>query len=171
MAIRIEYLFVILIFVLLGSIIGITPSSHEAKSSNAQRELEFQNFSLYNIQKDKATQEVFAVNMTKYKNHIEMRDIDLKDEKGYQLFSKDAIYDEDMIYMESGVRVLSQDGYEFITSSLNYNVKSKDIQTDEPFILEYNRSVIQGQNLALSLRSKEISADKIEAKIYFVTQE
>lgn len=171
MAIRIEYLLVLLIFVLLVSIIGITPSSHEAKSSNAQRELEFENFSLHNIQKDKATQEIFAVNMTKYKNHIEMRDIDLKDEKGYQLFSKDAIYDEKMIYLNSGVRVISQDGYVFMTSSVNYHINTKDLESNEPFLLEYNQSVIRGESLALSMKNKAISANKIEAKIYFVTQE
>lgn len=157
--------------ILMGSILGINPSSQEAKSSNAQRELEFENFSLYNIQTDKATQEIFAVNMTKYKNYIEMRDVDLKDEKGYELFSNDAIYDEDMIYMDNGVNVLSQDGFTFITPSLNYHIEDKHIKTDKPFTLEYNQSIVYGQNLALDMNSKYISADKIEAKIHFVTQE
>jgi LPS export ABC transporter protein LptC len=153
----------------MGSILGINPSSQEAKSSNAQKELEFRNFSLYNIQREKATQEIFALNMTKYKGHIEMSKIVLKDEKGYQLFSNNAIYDEDMIYLESGVKILSQDGFEFRTDTLNYDVEEKNMQTLNPFILEYNQSTMYGENMTLSMNNKYITADNIEAKIYFVS--
>lgn len=171
MAIRMEYLLVVVVMVLIVSILGINPSSYEATSSNAQRELAFKNFSLYNIQKEQATQEIFAVTMTKYKNHIEMVDIALKDEKGYELFSGDGIYDEDVIYMESGVKVLSQEGVIFTTSSLRYDVQDKNIETAKPFMLEYNQSTVYGENLRVDMNSKSMSAENIKAKIYFVSEE
>jgi LPS export ABC transporter protein LptC len=170
MAVRIEYLLLTLLVILLVSVVGINPSSHEAKSSNGQKELEFENFALYNIKTDEATQEMFAVKMTKYKNHLEMNDVDLRDEKGYELLSHQAVYESSNIYMDSGVKILSQDGFEFKTPTLTYNVETKDIQTDASFVMEYNQSTIKGQNLALSMNNKHISADKIEAKIYFIAQ-
>jgi len=171
MAIRIEYLLLLLILLLIGSILGINPTAQEAKTSNTQREIAFENFSLYNLHTDRTIQEIFAVNMTKYKNHIEMLEVTLKDEKGYELFSNEAIYEEDMIYMESGVRVVSEEGFSFSTQSLNYNIENKRTQTKRPFVLEYNQSIIYGKNLVLDMEGKSLSADKIEAKIYFVTQE
>lgn len=170
MAIRIEYLLVTLLLILIVSIIGINPSSHEAKSSNGQKELEFDNFSLYNIKTDESTQEMFAVKMTKYKNHLEMEDVDLRDEEGYELLSHQAVYEASNIYMDSGVKILSEDGFEFKTPTLTYNVETKDIHSSELFVMEYNQSTIQGDNLALNMNHKHISADNIQAKIYFVSE-
>jgi hypothetical protein len=169
MAIRIEYLLVFVLAILLLSILGINPTSQAAKSSKGDKEIEFQNFSLYDIKKDDPSQVMTAFKMIKYENYLDMDDIDLQDENGYRLLSKKAIYEEDFIYMQKGVNVLRDDGLKFSTKSLNYNVKTKDIKTLKPFILEFNSSIIQGENLALNMNSKIISADNIEAKIVFVS--
>ncbi|HHD81640.1 MAG TPA: LPS export ABC transporter periplasmic protein LptC [Campylobacterales bacterium] len=170
MAVRIEYFLLLLLGILVASIIGINPSSHDAKSSKGEKEIEFENFSLYNIQEDESMEEIFAEKLVKYPNHLEMSDINLKDEEGYQLFSNEAVYEEEHIYMDSGVKILSDDGLKFITTTLNYNVETKDIETQEPFLLEYNASIIKGENLVLNMNSKIISADNIDAKIYFISE-
>jgi len=170
MAVRIEYSLLFVLVLLVLSIVGINPSSQEAKSSKGEKELEFENFSLYNIQEDESMQEVFAEKLVKYQNYLEMTEIHLKDEQGYELLSNEAVYEEEYIYMDSGVKILSDDGLKFTTSSLNYNVDTKDIKTVEPFLLEYNASIVQGENLALNMDNKIISADNIKAKIYFVSE-
>jgi LPS export ABC transporter protein LptC len=169
MAIRIEYLLVFVLTILLLSILGINPTSQAAKSSKGDKEIEFQNFSLYDIKKDDPSQVMSAQKMVKYENYLDMDDIDLQDESGYRLLSKKAIYEEEFVYMDKGVNVLRDDGLKFSTKSLNYNVKTKDIKTLKPFTLEFNSSIIQGENLALNMNSKIISADNIEAKIVFVS--
>ena len=170
MAIRIEYLLILVFVILLLSILGINPSSTEAKSSKGDKEIEFQNFSLYDIRENEPAQEMFALKTVKYQNYLEMDEIDLKDEKGYRLLSKKAIYEEEYVYMDQGVNVLRDDGLKFSTKSLNYNVETKEIKTVKPFMLEFNSSIIQGENLALNMNNKKLSADNIEAKIVFVSK-
>jgi len=85
MALRIEYLLVFMLVILLLSIMGINPISQVAKSSKGDKEIEFQNFSLYDIQKDEPSQVMSALKMVKYENYLDMDEIDLKDENGYRL--------------------------------------------------------------------------------------
>ena len=169
MAIRIEYLLVFMLVILLLSILGINPKSQIGKSSKGDKEIVFQNFSLYDIKKNDPSQVMSALKMVKYENYLDMDEIDLRDESGYRLLSKKAIYEEEFVYMDRGVNVVRDDGLKFSTKSLNYNVKTKDIRTLKPFILEFNASIIQGENLALNMNSQKISADNIEAKIVFVS--
>lgn len=171
MAVRIEYLLVFMLAVLLFSILNINPISQVAKSSKGDKEIEFQKFSLYDIKKDDPSQVMSALKMVKYENYLDMDTIDLRDESGYRLLSKKAIYEEEFVYMDRGVKVLRDDGLKFSTKSLNYNVKTKDIKTLKPFILEFNSSIIQGENLALNMNSKKLSANNIEAKIVFISVE
>ena len=170
MAIRIEYLLILTLGLLLLSIVNINPTSQAAKTSKGDKEIEFQNFSLFDIKKDEPLQTMSASKMVKYQNYLDMDNIDLKDEKGYRILSQKAIYEEEYIYMDKGVNILRNDGSKFSTKSLNYNVETKDIKTLKPFILEFNSSIIQGENLALNMNNKEISADNIEAKIVFINQ-
>lgn len=171
MAIRIEYLLLILIGILLMSIMGINPSSKEAISSKGEKELAFENFFLSDIKEHEASQEMFSKEMVKYQNYLEMSEIDLKDEQGYRLLSNKAIYENEYVYMDMGVNVLHEDGFKLTTKSLNYNLDTKEIKTVKPFFLEFNRSRVHGENLALNIENKSISADKIQAFIYFVPEE
>lgn len=169
MAIRIEYLLFLMIVLLLVSIWGIHPKSLIAQSPKGDKEVIFQNFSLYDIKIDKPSEVVSASKMIKYKNYVVMDEIDLKEGRAYRLLSNQAVYEKNFVHMNKGVHILRDDGLKFSTESLDYNLKSKDIKTLKPFVLEFNSSIIKGENLALNMDSKEISADNINAKI--VTQE
>ena len=170
MAIRIEYLLILTLGLLLFSIVNINPSSQVAKTSKGDKEIEFQNFSLFDIKKNEPLQTMSAAKMLKYQNYLAMDKIDLKDENGYRILSQKAIYEEEYIYMDKGVNILRDDGLKFSTKSLNYNVETKEIKTLKPFMLEFNSSIIQGENLALNMNDKKITADNVEAKIVFVSQ-
>lgn len=171
MVLRIEYLLILVTGILLLSILRINPVSQEAQSAKGEKEIAFENFSIHDIKKDKPVQEIFAKYMVKYQNYLEMNEVDLKDEKGYRLLSNQAIYEEEYVFMDKGVKILRDDGLTFSTIRLNYNIDTKDIKTVEPFMLEFNASIIQGDNLALNMNDKYVSADNIEAAIYFVDQE
>jgi len=168
MGLRIEYLLLILLGILFLSILSINPASQLAKSSKGDKELAFHNFSLYDIKKNEPMQEMFATETIKYQHFLEMRGVDLKDESGYRLLAKKAIYENEYIYMNKGVNILRNDGLKFFTKSLDYNVDNKDIKTTEEFRLEFNASIIEGRNLVLNMKNKKITADNIEAKIVFL---
>jgi len=151
--------------ILAATLLWINPKSQLATSVKGDKEIAFQNFSLYKIQKDKPSSIVSASKMVKYEKYIEMDEIDLEDENGYRILSNKAIYENEFVHMNKGVNILRNDGLKFSTKSLNYNMETKDITTVKPFILEFNASIIQGENLALNMNNKIITADNIEAKI------
>lgn len=168
MAVRIEYLLVLMLALLLVSILGINPSSKLEKSVKGEKEIEFKNFFLFDIKRDEPAQIMFASKTVRYQNYLEVDDIDLRDELGYRLVATKAIYADEYVYMDKGINILRDDGLKFSTKSLNYNVKTKEIKTGKPFLMEFNSSIIQGQNLILNMNTKRLSADNIEAKIVFL---
>jgi len=171
MAVRIEYLLLTAIAFLLLSILGLNPSSYEAKSSKANKEIEFQNFSLSDIKTDNSGQKISASKTIKYRSYLELEDINMTGENRYTLLSKKAIYKDDIVYMHKGVKILREDNLSFSTENLTFNVKNKELQTKKPFILKFNKSRIEGDNLELFLDNKKILADNIDASIWFVSKD
>jgi len=169
MVLRIEYLLLLVLLILGASIVWINPKSQEATSVKGDKEMAFQNFSFYDIKEVEPSEYVSASKMVKYENYIALENIDLQDESGYRILSNKAIYENDFVQMNKGVTVLRSDGLKFSTNSLNYNLKTKDIKSVKAFMLEFNASIIQGENLALNMNSKIITADNIEAKIVLET--
>jgi len=171
MAVRIEYILFISLALLLLSILGLNPSSYEAKSSTANKEIAFQNFSLSDIKIDSSGQKISASKTIKYRNYLELEDINLTAEKGYILLSKKAIYKDDIVYMHKGVTVLREDNLSFNTENLTYNIKSKKVMSNKSFVLKFNKSKIEGDNLEFFIDNKKILADNITASIWFVSKE
>jgi LPS export ABC transporter protein LptC len=167
MVLRIEYLLLLVLLILAATLLWINPKSQLATSVKGDKEIAFQNFSFYDIKEAEPLDSISASKMVKYENYIALENIDLQDESGYQILSNKAIYENEFVQMDKGVTILRNDGLKFLTKSLSYNTKTKDIKTAKPFILEFNASIIQGENLALNMDSKIITADNIEAKIVF----
>jgi len=165
MAIRIEYFLILTVGILLLSIVNINPKSQGANISKGEKEIEFQNFSLFDIKENEPAQSLLASKMLKYQNYLSMEEIDLKDEKGYRILSQKAIYQQEYVYMDEGVNILRDDGLKFSTKSLEYNLSNKEIRSLGRFVLEFNTTIIQGSNLILNMNNKQITADNIEAKI------
>lgn len=165
MAIRIEYFLILTVGILLLSIVNINPKSQSANISKGEKEIEFQNFSLFDIKENEPAQSLLASKMLKYQNYLSMEEIDLKDEKGYRILSQKAIYQQEYVYMDEGVNILRDDGLKFSTKSLEYNLTNKEIRSLDRFVLEFNTTIIQGSNLILNMNNKQITADNIEAKI------
>jgi len=169
MGLRIEYLLLLVLLILGATLFWINPKSQLAISVKGDKEIAFQNFSFFDIKETDPSARVSASKMVKYEKYIALDNIDLQDESGYRILSQKAIYENDFVQMEQGVTLLRNDGLKFLTKSLNYNLKTKDIKTAKAFILEFNASTIQGENLALNMNSKIITADNIEAKIVLET--
>jgi len=168
MGLRIEYLLLLVLLILGATLLWIHPKSQVATSVKGDKEIAFQNFSFSDIKETEPSNRVSASKMVKYEKYIALDNIDLQDESG-RILSQKAIYENDFVQMEQGVTLLRNDGLKFLTNSLNYNLKTKDIKSAKPFILEFNASTIQGENLALNMNNKIITADNIEAKIVLET--
>jgi len=171
MAVRIEYLLMAIFAILIVSIFGFNPISKEAVSSKGEREVEFRNFSVYNIKEDDTGRQLHAVRAIKYKNYMDFEKVVLEDEQGHIIHSNKAIYEDDLLYMNEHVKVSRDDGVDFFTESLNYDLKEKRIATEEPFLLEFNQSVIRGKKLDFSVEGKIISGNEVDAHIWFIPKE
>ena len=170
MAVRIEYLLMMVFAILLVSIFGFHPSSKEAISAKGQKEVEFDIFSIHNVKEDNSGKKIEASRGVKYKNYIDLYDVNVTDELGHALFSNRAIYQGDTLYMNQNVKVSRADGVTFYSKSLNYETKDKVVTTNDPFLLEFNKSVIRGRKLELEVERDTISAYQVEASIWFVKE-
>ena len=170
MAVRIEYLLIMVFAILLASIFGFHPSSKEAISAKGQKEVEFDNFAVDNIKEDNSGRKIKASKAVKYKKYVDFRDVNVTDELGHTLLSDTAIYEGDTFYMNQNVKVSRADGIDFYSESLNYETKDKVVTTNEPFLLEFNKSIVRGRKLELEVDRDTISAYNVNASIVFVNR-
>lgn len=168
MVLRIEYLLALILIVLIVSVLGIRPSSQSAVHTTAEKEIVFENFSLLELKENNSAQKLFSSETTKYKDYLDLKDINLTDKNGHNILAREAIYMGDDIYMNKNIQLTREDGLTFSTESLNYNLKRKELQTFTPFDLDYNGSTIKGTNLKYNLKEKDIHASEIEASIIFI---
>ena len=168
MAVRIEYILILAFVILVASMVGFTPESHEASSSKGEREVAFENFALNIVKEKEEAEKLKAMKAIKYKGYIDFKDVNFTNEMGDTLLSKDAVYEQDFLYMYNDVHVSRDDGVDFYTDALNYDLKAKEIETEKPFLLDYNLSRVNGKKLTVFLNSKVISAYHVNAHIWFV---
>ncbi len=168
MAVRIEYLLIMVFAILLAGIFGFQPISKEAITSKGQKEVEFEHFFANNIKQDNSGREISASKAVKYKQYIDFYNVKVSDEIGDKIFAQRAIYKDDTLYMSQHVNLSRANGLDFYSKSLNYVTKYKVVTTNEPFLLEFNKSVVRGKKLELDVEKDTISAYNIEASIDFV---
>ena len=168
MAVRIEYLLLIVFAILLVGIFGFNPVSKEAVIANGQKEVEFELFYADSIKEDNSGKKIEASKAVKYKQYMDFYDVNVSNELGEVIFSKKAVYKDDIIYMSQNVKLSRADGLYFHSKSLNYATKDKIVTTSEPFLLEFNKSVIRGGGLELELEKDTISISNVDASIWFV---
>ena len=156
--------------ILVVSIFGFNPTSKEAISSKGEREVEFKNFYVYDIKEDDTGRQMHALEATKYKKYMSFKEVNLTDEQGHAIYSDKAQYKNDLLYMTNNVKVSREDGLDFFTDNLTYSLKTKEMRSEEAFLLEYNKSTIRGKNLELSVDDKYVSGDQIDASIWFVSE-
>ena len=170
MALRIEYILLLVFTILIVSIFGFNPVSKEAVTSKGEREAEFKNFSVYNLKEDNTGREIHAQKAVKYKDYIDFMEVNLTDEMGHTLLSKKAIYKNNLLYLHENIKISRNDGIDFFTNDLMYNLKSKEIISEEDFLLEFNQSTIKGKRLEFNVGGKTISGYNVDASIWFVPQ-
>jgi len=171
MAVRIEYLLVLVFALLIAAVFGFTPTSRAAISGKADKEVQFENFQLFNLREDDASQKIQATKAVKYNKYITFNNVNVTDDLGHTIFSDTARYEEDLLLMKKNVKLLRDDGLAFSTESLNYDLKKKIITTLEPFLLEFNQTVIRGEKLVFKVDEKIISAYHVDASIWFEPNE
>ncbi len=148
---------------------GINPSSQSAIKSEGNREILFQNFSLFELKEDALGKNISASEAIKYNTHLDFRNINLNDESGHHIIATQAIYQNNAVYMEKNITLTGKNGLIFSTETLSYKLKEKVAHSATPFTLDFNGSKITGENLKYAMKSKEISADNIHASILFIS--
>ncbi len=171
MAVRIEYILTFIFLILVVAVFGFNPISKEGVSSKGEREVMFENSLFEDIKSDNTGRKIYSKKAVKYNNYVDFKEVNLTDELGHTLLSKKAIYARDSLFMSKSIKVSRDDGIDFFTESLNYNLKKKIISTEEPFLLEFNRTTIRGKRLNLYVDGKTITAYNIDAHIWFTPQE
>jgi LPS export ABC transporter protein LptC len=171
MAVRIEYILSLAFVILVASMVGFTPESHKATSSKGEKEVSFENFALNIVKEKDEVEKLKAVKAIKYRNYIDFKDVNFTNEMGDTVLSKDGRYKQDLLHMYNNVHLSRDDGVNFYTDALNYDLKVKEIETEKPFLLDYNLSQVNGKKLTVFLNSKVISAYHVNAHIWFVGDE
>ena len=165
MVLKIEYILILVTVVLLLSILGINPSSKPAINSKDDKEVVFTDFSLFELKVGIEGKKVFAHKAIKHTNYLDLREVNLSDENGHNILSTRAVYEDDAVFMKDDIKFTRNDGLTFTTKDLSYDFKKEEIETFSPFLLEFNGSSIEGDNLEYNMKSKHISADGIVASI------
>ena len=167
MAVRIEYILIMVFALLIAAVFGFTPTSRAAISGKAEKEVQFENFQLFNLKENDSNQKIYASKATKYNKYIKFTNVNVTDDLGHTIFSDTARYEDDVLHMKKNVKVSRDDGIDFLTESLNYDLTKKLITTSEPFVLEVNRTIIRGDKLVFEVENKIISAYNVDASIWF----
>ena len=167
MAVRIEYILIMVFALLIVAVFGFTPTSRAAVSGKAEKEVQFENFQLFNLKEHDSNQKIYATKAIKYNKYINFTNVHLTDDLGHTIFSDTARYEDDVLHMKKNVKVSRNDGIDFLTESLNYDLTKKLITTSEPFVLEVNRTIIRGDKLVFEVEDKIISAYNVDASIWF----
>ena len=165
MVLKIEYILIIITGILLLSIIGINPSSKPAINSKGDKEVVFKDFFLFELKVASEGKKVFAHKAIKHTNYLDLREVNLSDENGHNILSKRAVYEDNAVFMKDDIKFTRNDGLTFITKDLSYDFEKEEIETFAPFLLDFNGSTIEGDNLEYNMKNREISADGIEASI------
>lgn len=165
MVLKIEYLLVLIIVLLIVSILGIRPTSKPAIHVKEEKEVVFKKFSLFELTTKTTSKQISSSEATKYKDYLELKDINVSDEEGHSIIAKHAIYEDEYLLLREGVRLHRADGLTFSSQNIFYNLKTEEIKAVTPFFLEFNGTIIKGTNLEYNLKKKEISADNIRASI------
>lgn len=165
MVLKIEYVLVLVVTLLIGSILGINPTSKEAITSKGNQEVVFKDFSLFEVNVNTSGRQIFAHEASKYTNYLDLKEINISDENGHNILAKRAVYEDDTIFMKDDIQLSRSDGLTFNSTNLSYDIKTEKVETTDTFLLKFNTNQIEGVNLKYSLKGKEISADEIEATI------
>ena len=167
MAVRIEYILIVVFALLLVAVFGFTPTSRVAISGKSEKEVQFENFQLFNLREKESSQTIRATSAVKYNTYINFNNVNVRNDLGDMIVSDKARYEDDLLYMNSNVKVSRNNGMKFSTESLNYDLKKKMITTLKPFLLEVNQSTIRGEALVFEVEKNIISAHNINASIWF----
>ena len=169
MVLKIEPILILVTVILLLSILGINPSSKPAINAKGDKEVLFQDFYLFELKVDSEGKKVFAHQAIKYTNYLDLREVNLSDENGHNILSTRAVYEDDAVFMKDDIKFTRNDGLTFTTKDLSYDFAKEEIETFAPFLLEFNGSTIEGDNLEYNMKNREISADGIVASILTAT--
>jgi len=167
MAVRIEYLLVLVFAILLVAVFGFTPTSRAAISGKIEKEVQFENFELFNLREQDSSQKIHATNAVKYREYIKFDNVHVSDDLGHTVLSDRARYENDSLFMNQNVKVSRDDGLDFSTQSISYDLNKKIITTLTPFVLEVNQSIIRGDKLVFEVEKNIISASNVDASIWF----
>ena len=168
MGLRIEYLLMFVVALLLFSIVNINPSSKEAITTKADKEIRFENFVLLELQEGLGEQKISALDTIKYHDRLELKEINMTNIEGDNIVATQALYqlENEVVHMKENIKFTQFNGFSFSTKNLDYDIKNEEIHTIGSFVLELNESTIEGTNLIYSMNRKEIRADNIHAKIF-----
>ncbi|HHH20118.1 MAG TPA: hypothetical protein ENK86_06385 [Campylobacterales bacterium] len=167
MVLRIELFLLVGVGLVFALLLFQDASNVDAVESNSSKELSFKNFSLIEITPQGVENRLAASEAMKYRTHFELTDVNITYQNTQHLLAKRATYRDDFITLEDSVVLQRDDGFAFETSALAYSVPSKQLHNKVAFQIDMNESRIVGENLRYDFNEKNVSADRIRAKIYF----
>ncbi|MCK5853805.1 MAG: LPS export ABC transporter periplasmic protein LptC [Sulfurovaceae bacterium] len=165
MAVRIEFILILVLLIVFGFIFFSKTENIKAVKSTSTSELLFENFSLVELNESGVSHQIISSQALKDKKFFTLSDINITYNQTQHLYATEARYEEDIIHLKDDVILRRDDGIFFSSEHLKYSVNKKKLHIDSNFSLDINGSIIIGENLNYLLDNKSISADKISARI------
>lgn len=86
----------------------------------------------------------------------------IKDDVNHTLSSNDAVYKGDLLSFSNNATYLNSDGIKYVSDEIKYNLNTKEIYSDKPFILTQAEDKIIGEEILYKMQTKEIFAKKVK---------
>jgi LPS export ABC transporter protein LptC len=167
MVIRVEYILIISLAILFAFVMMENPKSLKAVESNSSKEVYFKNLSLIDLNERGIENQLVSSSVMKYSESFEFENVNIIYKKTHTVSAQKATYKDGFIYLEDNISLRRDDGFSFVTDDLRYSIDEKIASTDSPFRLDMNGSRVFGKKLYYNLDKEVISADKINASIFF----
>ena len=165
MAIRIEFVLLLVLLTVFAFIFFSTTEDVKAVKSTSTSELLFEDFSLVELNESGVSHQLISSQALKDRKFFTLSDINITYNQTQHLCAKEARYEDDTLHLKDDVILSRDDGIFFSSEHLMYRVDEEKLYIESNFSLEINGSSIVGENLNYHLEEKSISADKISAKI------
>lgn len=169
---KLTHFFFILFLFSMALLVFLKPQSYKNILEENVAQLEIEDFTLYEIDKNGVQSVVSGTIGWQYESHYEVQKahfVQNKNKLGEHIYADKGVFEEHTAYLDENVRYFREDGLSFESDHAVYNTKKDQLSVPDKFILTQNKNVIYGSDLHYNSQTGHMRADQIEAN-YFLEE-
>jgi len=166
---RITHFFVLLFLFAITLLVFLKPQEYQKNSQEHTAQLEIEDFSIYEINKEGVQSVVSGTLARQYVDYYEVENahyIENKNHLGEHLYADLGKFEKEIAYLNENVRYFREDGLSFESDHAVYDTQKELLYIPKSFILTQNENIIYGNELKYNVKTGKMSAEKIDANYY-----